>query len=125
MFITMHLPKGIRAVGPQLGLTPALKINEFNLRYRKNYAMFAPHKYLMKMTRKKPKIVSQPKDLACSMILNVMKIPHFGQHEEVNTCIKILLFCYHGGYLWLDMRVIVDLALIHLIIVTHQNYSLQ
>jgi hypothetical protein len=37
--ITAYLPKGIRAVGPQLGLIPDLKINDFNLGDRKNYAL--------------------------------------------------------------------------------------
>jgi hypothetical protein len=64
----------------------------------------------MKMTGKKPRIVSQPwiKELAQSTILNVMKIPHFGRHQEVNACVKLLLSCYHGGYLWLDRRITVD-----------------
>jgi hypothetical protein len=37
--------------------------------------MLMPHRYLMKMTGKKPHIISQPwiKELAQSMILNVMK----------------------------------------------------
>jgi hypothetical protein len=102
--ITAYIPKGIRIVGPQLGHIPALKNNDFNLGDRKNYVMLAPHRYLMKMTGKKPCIVSQPwiKELAQSTILNVMKIPHFGRHQEVNACIKILLSCYHRGYLWLD-----------------------
>jgi hypothetical protein len=43
-----------------LGLIPALKISDFNLGDRKNYVMLAPHRYLMKMTGKKPKIVPQP-----------------------------------------------------------------
>jgi hypothetical protein len=30
-------------------------------------------------------------------------------------CIKILLSCYHGGYLWLDRCMTVDLTLIHMI----------
>jgi hypothetical protein len=42
-----------------------------------------------------------------------MKIPHFGRHREVNACVKILLSCYHGGYLWLDRCITVDLTLIH------------
>jgi hypothetical protein len=69
------------------------------------------------MTRKKPKIVSQPwiKEIARLMILNIMKIPHFGRHQEVNTCIKLLLSCYHGRYLWLDRCITVDPMLIHLI----------
>jgi hypothetical protein len=42
-----------------------------------------------------------------------MKIPHFGRHQEVNACVNIVLLCYHGGYLWLDRCIIVDLMLIH------------
>jgi hypothetical protein len=45
-----------------------------------------------------------------------MKIFHFPHHEEVNACIKLLLLCYHGGYLWLDKIITVDLALIYQII---------
>jgi hypothetical protein len=42
-----------------------------------------------------------------------MKIPHFGRHQEVNTCVKLLLSFYHGGYVWLDRIITVDLVLIH------------
>jgi hypothetical protein len=72
----------------------------------------------MKMTWKKPHIFSHLwiKELTQSTILNVMKIPHFGRHQEVNTGIKILLSCYHGGYLWLDRHITMDSTLIHLII---------
>jgi hypothetical protein len=34
----------------------------------------------------------------------------------VNACIKFLLSCYHGGYLWLNRRIIVYLTLINRII---------
>jgi hypothetical protein len=59
--------------------------------------MLAPHRYLMKMTRKNPNIVPQPwiKEIMRSKILNVMKIPHFDPYQEVNACIKLLLSCYH------------------------------
>ena len=79
--------------------------------------MLAPHHYLTKSTGKKPRLVSQPwiKGLAQPTMLNVMKIPHFGHHEEVNSCIKLLLLCYHGGYMWLDQRITVDPEMIHLI----------
>jgi hypothetical protein len=56
--ITAYLPKGIRAFGPQLGHIPALKNNDFNLGDQKNYAMLSPHRYFMKTTGKKPRIVS-------------------------------------------------------------------
>jgi hypothetical protein len=55
--ITAYLPKGIRTVGPHLGLIHDLKINEFNLGDRKNYVLLASHRYLKRTTRKKPKIV--------------------------------------------------------------------
>jgi hypothetical protein len=77
--------------------------------------MIAPHKYLTKTSGKKPKIFPQTwtMDIAISTILNVMKIPHFGRHQEVNACVKLLLSCYHGSYLWLDRRINVDMALIY------------
>ena len=92
-----------------------MNINDYNLGYHKSYGMLAPHKYLTKTMGKKSKIIPQPwtMDMARSTILNVMKIPHFGRHQEVNACVKILLSRFHGGYLWLDIRIIVDPTLIH------------
>jgi hypothetical protein len=115
--ITVYILKGIHVVVLKLGHIPALKNNNFNLSDRKNYAMLMPHRYLMKMTGKKPRIVSQPwiKELTQSTFLNVMKIPNFGRHQEVNACVKILLSCYHRGYLWFDRRITVNPTFIHLI----------
>ena len=115
--IIVYIPKGIHVVGSQLGKIPLLKNIEFNLDKRKNYAMLSPHRYLKNKTGKKPCLVSQPwiKEMAQSTMLNVMKIPQFGCHQEVNACVKLLLSCYHGGYMWLDWRITMDLELIHLI----------
>jgi hypothetical protein len=55
-------------------------------------------------------------NLAQSTLLNAMKIPHFERHQEVNVWVKLLLSCYHGGYLWLNHRITVDLTLINQII---------
>jgi hypothetical protein len=55
--ISAYLPKGICAVGTQLGLILALKISDLNLGDRNNYAMISPHRYLKKTTGKKPKII--------------------------------------------------------------------
>jgi hypothetical protein len=101
MLITAYMLKGIHVVGSQLGHIPTLKNNEFNIGDIKNYTMLLPHRYLMKMTGKKPHIVSQLwiKEISQSTILNVMKIPHFGRHQEVNACVKVLLLFYHKGYL--------------------------
>jgi hypothetical protein len=92
-----------------------LKFSDFNLGDRKVYNMLAPYKYLTRTKGKNSKIVPQQwtMNLAQSTLLNVMKIHHFGRHKEVNVCIKLLLSCYHGGYLWLNHRIIVDLTLIN------------
>jgi hypothetical protein len=80
--------------------------------------MLAPHKYLTQTKGKNSKIVTQSwtKNLAQSTLLNVMNIPHFERHQEVNACIKLLLSCYHGRYLWLNYRITVDPTLINWII---------
>jgi hypothetical protein len=52
-------------------------------------------------------------NLAQSTLLNVMKIPHFRRHQEVNSCVKLLISCYHGGYLWIYHRITVDPTLIN------------
>jgi hypothetical protein len=85
--ITVCLLKGIHAVGQQLGQILTLNISDFNLRDRKNYGILTLHKYLTKTMRNKSKIIPQQwtMDIARSTILNVMKIPHFGRHREVNA----------------------------------------
>jgi hypothetical protein len=95
-----------------------LNFSDFNLEDRKNYSFLAPYKYLTKTKGKKSKIIPQSwmMNLAQSTLLNVMKNPHFGRHQEVNACVKLLLSCYHGNYLWLDCRITVDPTLIHRII---------
>jgi hypothetical protein len=77
--------------------------------------MPALHRYLTKMTGRKPKIVPHPwiKEIVRSTILNMVKIPHFSRNQEVNACVKLLLLCYNGVYLWLDRHVTVDPLLIH------------
>jgi hypothetical protein len=91
--ITTYLPKGIRIVGSQLGQILTLNISDLNLWDRKNYRILSPHKYLTNTMGKNLKIVphSWTMDIVRSTILNVMNIPHFDRHQEVNVCVKLLL----------------------------------
>jgi hypothetical protein len=116
--VTAYLRKGIHAVRMQQDKIMTLKFKNFNLGDCKNHSMLAPHRYLTRMKGNNSKIIPQPwtMNLTQSTILNVMKIPHFGRHHEVNACVKTPLSCYHGGYLWLDRCIIVDPTLIHRII---------
>jgi hypothetical protein len=116
--VTTYLPKGIRAVRANQDNIASLKFNDFNLSDQKVYNMLAPHKYMTRTKGKNSKIVPQSwtHNLAESTLLNVMKILHFIRHQEVNACVKFMLPCYHGGYIWLNCRIIVDLTLINQII---------
>jgi hypothetical protein len=91
--IILYLSKGIRIVKPHFERILTLMINNYNLGDHKIYGMLAPHKYLTKTKRKKLKIIPQPwtMDITRSTIVNVMKIPHFGRHQEVSACVKLLL----------------------------------
>ena len=53
------------------------------------------------------------KHLARSGLLNLLEIPHFGRGVEVNSVVRMLLSCIHGGYLWLSNRVDIGVDLIH------------
>ena len=48
-----------------------------------------------------------------SGLLNLLKIPHFGQGTEVNSVVHVLLSYVHGGYLWLGNRIDLNVNLIH------------
>jgi hypothetical protein len=45
-------------------------------------------------------------------ILKLFKIPHFRRSNEINACVKVFLSCIHGGTLWLDPLVSIDMTLI-------------
>jgi hypothetical protein len=111
--VTAYLPKGTRTVRADQDKIVVLKFNDFNLGDHKVYNMLSPHKYLTRMKGKNSNIIPQSwnMNLTQSTLLNVMKISHFRRHQEVNACIKLLLYCYHGGYLWLDHFITIDLML--------------
>jgi hypothetical protein len=113
--VTAYLPKGIHAIRADQDKIAVLRFTEFNLIDHKVYNMLTPHKYLTQTKGKNLKIIPQSwtMNLTWSTMLNVMKIPHFGRHQEVNACVKLLLSCYHGSYLWLNHHITVDLTLIN------------
>jgi hypothetical protein len=102
--VTGYLPKGVHAVPANQEKLTALKFSDFNLGDRKVYSILSLQKYLTIMKGNNLNIVPHQwtHNLVQSTLLNVMKIPHFGRHQEVNACIRLLLSCYYGRYLWLD-----------------------
>jgi hypothetical protein len=113
--VTTYLPKGIRTVQSDQDKLATLNSSDFNLGDRKAYNTLASHKYLTRTKGTNLNIIPHPwtHNLAQSTLINVMNIPHFDRHQEVNACGKLLLTCYHGGYLWFNHRITVDSTLIN------------
>jgi len=61
----------------------------------------------------------QPKQWVASLvninILNLFELPHFVMGKDVNNCVKNLLAVLHGGILWMDAIVSIDVKLISFI----------
>jgi hypothetical protein len=49
-------------------------------------------------------------------ILNLVDIPHFGRGKEVNKCVNKLMAFLHGGFLWMEEPVSIDMEFIAFII---------
>jgi hypothetical protein len=113
--VTAYLPKGVHAVHTNHDKITTLKFSDFNLGDRKFYSILSPYKYLTRTKGNNSKIVPQQwmMNLAQSTLVNVMKISHFNRHQEVNSCVKMLLEIYHGEYLWLNLCIIVYPSLNH------------
>jgi hypothetical protein len=47
-----------------------------------------------------------------SRLIEPLRNPTFGRSNEINACVNMLLRCVHGGYLWLDRPVSIDIDLI-------------
>jgi hypothetical protein len=116
--VTVYLPKAVHTYCTYQEKVTALKFCDFNLGDHKAYNMLTPYKYLTRNKGRNSKIVPQQwtMNLAQYTLLNIMKIPHFDRHQEVTTCVKLLLASYHRGYLWLNHRINVYPSFINRII---------
>jgi hypothetical protein len=58
----------------------------------------------------------QPKKWVASLanigILNLVEIPHFGRGREVNNYVNQLMAVLHGGFLWMEELVSIDVEII-------------
>jgi hypothetical protein len=44
--------------------------------------------------------------------LKLFKMTHFKPSNKINACVKVFLSCIHGGTLWLDPPVSIDIILV-------------
>jgi hypothetical protein len=91
--VMAYLSKGIRAVRADKDKLATLNFSDFNLGDQKDYNMLTLHKYLTRTKGKNSNIIPQSwtQNLMQSTLLNMMKISHFGHHQEVNACVNLLL----------------------------------
>jgi hypothetical protein len=45
-------------------------------------------------------------------IMNLLEIPHFNIGKDTNSCVKQIFACVHGGFLWMDRHVPINVNLI-------------
>jgi hypothetical protein len=45
-------------------------------------------------------------------ILGLLELPHFGRGHYTNNCVKQLMVVTHGGDIWLDKLVSIDIEII-------------
>jgi len=44
--------------------------------------------------------------------MNLLEIPYFGCDKDMNNCVKQLLALLHGGILWMDRMISINVVLI-------------
>jgi len=98
-----------------------LKYADHDITDEKKFIELAPNKYLRSYINALTKLVVVDREmwatrLQNASISNLFDIPHFGRSNEINSCVKMLLMFVHGGYLWLDRRISIDIYLIVCII---------
>lgn len=113
-----HLPQVVSIKGSLVGRVSELKFFDHEFHDKKKSPNFVPQ-YCMNSTvveQGRPPILNYQKwalGLELSGITNLPDIPHFGHSMYITICVKTLLSCVHGGYLWLDPPVLIDVELIN------------
>jgi hypothetical protein len=60
--------------------------------------------------------INQPPQWATGLdkkgILGLLDLPHFGRGQYTNSCVKQLMTIIHGGDIWLDKLILIDVEII-------------
>jgi hypothetical protein len=96
-----------------LDFIPSLKYVDHDVTHEKKFPELASGKYLKRYISAETKIVViEPEiwetGLHKPSILNLFDIPHFVRSADINACVKMLLSCVHGCFLWLDRPISID-----------------
>jgi hypothetical protein len=100
-----------------LGCVDKLKYSDHDVTDRDKFPEFAPQVYMeRKGTSSSGVPILEPKQWIAGLyntgIMNLLEIPSFWGGKDVNNCVKQLLALVHGGILWMDRPVSIDVDLI-------------
>jgi hypothetical protein len=114
------IPEGVQTTPTLLGCMEKLKYSDHDVADTGKFPEFAQQVYMDNIgTRPFGDPILQPKPWAVGLantgILNLVEIPHFGRGKEVNNCVKQLMAVLHGGFLWLEEPISIDVELISFI----------
>ena len=117
----MPLPpmsEDIEEEGSLLGYVNELKYQAYNLLDHVKFPQFQVDQYMVMTMNPATKVEALTPQawiasLQPSRLLNLLQIPHFGQSNEINMVVKVLLSCMHRGHLWIDHGVDITIDLIH------------
>jgi hypothetical protein len=119
MEITLpFLPHIVPTVDDMLGKVPRLRYVDHDVHDMSKFPELAEENYLINTGEIGPlgRPVLEPVQWITGMynsgIMNLLDIPHFGCGKNVGLCIKKLVSRVHGGILWMDKPVQIDVALI-------------
>ena len=104
-----EIPPGIKVEGDMLGHIDNLTYSYRDIQDLAKFKEFTQERYMNPIHQPLGIVVFEEGDwefnLKTSNTLRLLDIPQFRRIQEVNTYIKQLLSCVHGGFLWLDEKV--------------------
>lgn len=112
------MSKDVIEEGALLGHIPNLKYQDYNLLDPEKFPQFQANRYMCRRTDPVTNVETLAlqewiEKLALSGLLNLLHILHFTRNPELNVGVKVLLSCVHNGYLWLDLKIDVNMDIIH------------
>jgi hypothetical protein len=111
------IPEGVRITTNMLGHVEKLRYSDHDVTDTDKFPEFAKQVYLQTVgIGPFGEPINQPVQWAAGLakngILGLLDLPHFGRGQYANNCVKQLMAVTHGGYLWLEQLVSIDVELI-------------
>jgi hypothetical protein len=112
-----RIPDGVRVKSDLLGHVEKLKYSDHDVTDTEKFPEFTKKVYLQTVGMNAVgEPIDQPLQWATGLektgILGLLELPHFGRGQYTNSCIKQLMAVTHGGDIWLDKLISIDVELI-------------